>query len=112
MSDKRIFVLINMESVKDHYAMKINSYKRVDGMPKDKKIIHCKETIATACDFDFSYVLSDIDPANEKDCRFLTPAYSFCNINENEVILEFDEDSYGKFVYLTKMEKGAFITFD
>ena len=117
---KSYFVQLNLEPIqKDHYCSKILQFRNLESFPSDARIIdnkiNKKDPVAFVSNYDFSYIGEGsfsydgkTEKEIEKHARFVTPSLRYVVLNEQNVIVEFDEDAYGKFIYLTKMENGAY----
>lgn len=92
------------------YGFKITSFEKVDNYLEGSEIV--KDYQLTVSDFDFASLNNHKAPEDytkeeiEREEKGLVSALSYCVINENEVYAEFDLDSYGKFVYITKKRRS------
>lgn len=96
------------------YGMKISKWNEVDGF--DENLEMGKVTQATVSNMSWATSSIDYDKMSEKEInhhsRFLVPALRWQNVSNNEIILEFDIDSYSKFVYVSKREEGIAVSFE
>lgn len=120
--DKRAIVveIYTEDGSEDHYGMKITDFKRIDSFPEGAKIFEARknELTATVSNSDFGDLTIEKDYGKmtdedfKKEEKFIVSAWRYSCINESRFILEFDEDLYGKFVFITKMDKGAYLSVD
>ena len=113
------FIELNLEEQRNHYCSKITSFKKLESFPDGVRIIdnntNPSDPVGFIADHDFSYVGKDsfsyegkTDEDIDRHSRFVTNALRYSVINQENVVVEFDEDSYAKFIYVTKMKNGAY----
>ena len=111
---KRFYVQINLTNEKeDCYGERIESYKKVDSFPEGE-IINPDECSAVIADYDWIYSESEIgknsDRELDEEARYLVEALRYIVVNENEVVLEFNQEQYAKFCYVAKKDdKGIYL---
>lgn len=109
MSKKTIVALTLLNSDKIHYGLKIESFKKLENFPEGDKITSGNEFAITVSDEAWANMDTEFDYESDECMKFVVTADNMVDINENTVCLEFNEDSYGKFIFLFKKENGAYL---
>lgn len=117
MSKRKFYVLVKLaDPEEDHYGFKIESFRRIDSVPENA--VSCKPYEGCVANYEFGDLNRDIDYSKmsdkeiEKETKYLVSADEYYRIpgDKNSLVLEFDEDSYGKFIFVTKMDKSAYFS--